>query len=108
MRGEMNGWTKQLLSKGEFLHELHGSWLGQLRMAPVKDTDELSFSSYSVYYSPSAFKSISVNRRNSAVSAVYTGGGGQLKTHTGASIYLSVTKVLRFIWREGWAEPICR
>ena len=74
MRGEMNGWTKQLLSKGEFVHELHGSWLGQLRMAPVKDTDELSFSSYSVYYSPSALKSISVNRRNSAVSAVYTGG----------------------------------
>jgi hypothetical protein len=56
MRGEMNGWTKQLLSKGEVLHELHGSWLGQLRMAPVKDTDELSFSSYSVYYSPSALK----------------------------------------------------
>jgi len=56
MRGEMNGWTKQLLSKGEFLHELHGSWLGQLRMAPVKDTDDVSFSSYSVYYSPSALK----------------------------------------------------
>ena len=44
MRGEMNGWTKQLLSKGEVLHELHGSWLGQLCMASVKDTDELSFS----------------------------------------------------------------